>query len=201
MGGQIFGIHFVWHIQRPLVLGCPMRHQSAGDRWMNSACSWYLTRKVTNGDSLSLWKLVLYTWNTPPAAAVLLTQCFQAKRTPQQLLQQPLSSLEEDDSENAPGRTSNPGEWEKLCRIGNVLVYIPPPLLLPTSFLRLRDLDVEARETGPARQPPSSSVHYVRPPTYHAPSPRHPAPPFYQSRRERLTHVCIASSVTTIGLG
>lgn len=79
----------------------------------------------------------------------------------------------------------------------------PPLLLLPTSFetmrLSQRDFKVEALERGPLH--PSLlftmyDLQHIMP--QHT---RHPRPPVHQSRRERLTHVCIASSVTTIGLG
>lgn len=103
-----------------------------------------------------------------------------------------------------------PPEWEKPCWIGSILVYIlcfyfPRPLiLLPTSFFWNCETVAKrlwCRGVGdwasPPRLPPRLFTMYdlqhIMPPT--------PSSPFYQSRREGLTHVCIASSVTTIGLG
>lgn len=89
-------------------------------------------------------------------------------------------------------------EREELCWIGSVLVYIAasflpsPPLPSPSSEterLSQRDFSVEAWETKP---PPPSSVHYVWPPTYHAPPPTHPTPWFpLLSVKERKTDTCM----------
>lgn len=94
-------------------------------------------------------------------------------------------------------------EWGKLCRIGSVLVYIPaslpsssqPPFWdCETVTKRLKGWGMGER----ARASPASLliIYHVWFPTYHT-----PPSPLYQSRRERLQHVCIASSLTIIGLG
>lgn len=139
---------------------------------------------------------------------VLSTQkpFFLAERTLQQLL--PSQSFAEPDCsstvgggrfENTPVRTNDPGGSQLAAGMRKAVLdwqhpslhpRFLPLLLLPTSFetekLSQRDLSVEAWETRP---PPSSSVHYVWPPTYHAPNTPDALVPFYQSRRERLTRM------------
>lgn len=107
--------------------------------------------------------------------------------------------------------TQDAASWlagkEKLCRTGNVLVYIfvsfawrssQPPF--ETVRLSQVDFNDKAREMGPVRLSPRLfnvyDLQHIIAPT-HTPL---PTPPFYQSRKERLTHLCIASSVTTIGI-
>lgn len=107
--------------------------------------------------------------------------------------------------------TQDAASWlagkEKLCRTGNVLVYIfvsfawrssQPPF--ETVRLSQVDFNDTAREKGPVHLSPRLfnvyDLQHIIAPT-HAPL---PTPPFYQSRKERLTHLCIASSVTTIGI-
>lgn len=107
--------------------------------------------------------------------------------------------------------TQDAASWlagkEKLCRTGNVLVYIfvsfawrssQPPF--ETVRLSQVDFNDKAREKGPVRLSPRLfnvyDLQHIIAPT-HTPL---PTPPFYQSRKERLTHLCIASSVTTIGI-
>lgn len=110
--------------------------------------------------------------------------------------------------ENVPVRTNDPGGSQLAVGMRKALLdwqhpslhpHFLPLLLLPTSFetdrLSQRDFIVEVWETRP---PPSSSVHYVWPPTYHPPR-TCPCP--HLSVKERKTdNVCIASSVTTTGL-
>lgn len=59
------------------------------------------------------------------------------------------------------------------------------------------DFGVDAREMGPIHLPPRLlnvyDLQHIIAPT-HAPA----HSPFYQSRKERLTHLCIGSSVTTM---
>lgn len=107
--------------------------------------------------------------------------------------------------------TQDAASWlagkEKLCRTGNVLVYIFVSFAwrssqTPFETVRLSQVDFndKAREKGPVRLSPRLfnvyDLQHIIAPT-HTPL---PTPPFYQSRKERLTHLCIASSVTTIGI-
>lgn len=100
-------------------------------------------------------------------------------------------------------------EWDKFCCIGSILVYILAsfsPCFSSQPPLRLRDCRRETSVSRHGRQghlPPRLFTRYdlqhIMPPdTHDALVP--PSSPFYQSRRERLTRVCIASSVTNIGL-
>lgn len=86
-------------------------------------------------------------------------------------------------------------EWEKLCWIGSVPVYIPPHFSQPPLRLSQRDFNVEAWEAGP---PPSASVHDVWPPTYHAPVHLMPSSPFIcQGEKDWHTYALLP----IIGLG
>lgn len=150
--------------------------------------------------------------SSPNSRFYLRGHCSSSSPSSHLLSQIAPAQLEEADSKNEPVRTNDPGgsqlaagkrkavlDWQRPSL--HPSPASPPNLLWDCETVAKR---LQCRGVGDGACPPSSLLVCSLCMTSNISLPQHtPRPrPFFisQGKKERLTHLCIASSVTTIGI-